>query len=288
MTTEGTATEAVLGSGPMNAASPTPAQEPVRQHRHHPLLSILISPVHPSTWAAVASVIVGFAVAVLAFSVVTTLFSTGAGLLILIVGIPIVGLGMEAARLTARAERWRMSLTDDRPLVARPYRPLDPNPSAPLETRIRTWAEAEFLDSSRWLDVVYVALLLPLAVIEFTIMVTLWATAVGFILTPLALAWTRAVPDRLHSWSGPFTPEGATAILFVLGRSCFRSPPTPPAAWSRSIARWSRGCCASTRPRPCGATTIGSAAVAPRRSSWRRASCAASSGTSTTLPSSAW
>jgi signal transduction histidine kinase len=216
MTTEGIGTGAVLGSGPMNA-SPSPAPAPVPQHRRHPLLSILISPVQPSTWAAFASVIIGFALAILAFSVVTTLFSTGAGLLIVIVGIPILGLGIEAARLTARAERWRMTLTDGRPLVARPYRPLDPNPTAPLESRIRAWAEAEFLDSSRWFDVIYVAIFLPLAVIEFTIMVTLWATAVAFVLTPLALAWARSFPDRIHFWSGPFTPEGATAILFLFG-----------------------------------------------------------------------
>ena len=218
MTTERITGGGVLGSGPMNASpSQMSAPEPVRRRRRHPIVSILISPVQPSTWAAVASVIIGFAVAIAAFSVVTTLFSTGAGLLILIVGIPILGLGIEAARLTARAERWRMSLTDSRPLVARPHRPLDPNPGAPLETRVRTWAEAEFLDPARWFDVVYVAILFPLAILEFSIMVTLWATAVAFLVTPLALAWARAVPDRIHFWSGPFTPEAATLVLFVLG-----------------------------------------------------------------------
>jgi len=180
-------------------------------------VSLLLSPVSPSTWWAVGSVLIGFAVAVTAFSVVSTLFSMGAGLLIVIVGIPILGLGIEAARLTARVERWRMTLTDDRPLVARPYRPLDPTPRAPLETRVRSWAEAEFLDASRWLDVVYVALAFPLAIIEFVITVVLWSIAVGLLLSPLALLIPRYPHGSLSFLSGPIAPEAVVGILFVLG-----------------------------------------------------------------------
>ena len=190
---------------------------PARPQARHPLVEILLAPVSPSTWWAVASVLIGFVVAVTAFSIVTTLFSTGAGLLIVIIGIPILALGIEAARLAARVERWRMSLTDARPLVARPYRPLDPTPRAPLESRIRTWAEAEFLDAARWLDVVYVALAFPLAIIEFTVTVVLWSIAVGSLLSPLALLIPRFPRGSVGWLNGPLTPDVAVAIVFVLG-----------------------------------------------------------------------
>jgi signal transduction histidine kinase len=199
------------------STGPMPGSQPDRRTGHHPLVSIMLSPFSPSTWAAGASIIIGFIVAVAAFSIVTTLFSTGAGLLIVIVGIPIVALGIEGARLTARVERWRMTLTDPRPLVARPYRPLDPTPQAPLETRLRSWAEAEFLDPSRWFDVVYVALAFPLAIIEFTIMVILWSIAVGAVLSPLALLIPRYPHGSFSLLSGMLTPDSAVAIVFVLG-----------------------------------------------------------------------
>ena len=221
MTSDEITTGTVLGSAPMNA-SPGPgtmrAPEPARRHGRHPLVSLLLSPVSPPTWWAVGSVILGFVVAVTAFSVVTSLFSTGAGLLIVIVGIPILALGIEAARLAARAERWRMTLTDGRPLVAHPYRPLDPTPRAPLESRVRGWAEAEFLDPSRWLDVVYVALAFPLAIIEFVITVVLWSIAVGLLLSPLALVIPRYPHGSITLLiGGAITPEAVVAILFVLG-----------------------------------------------------------------------
>ena len=62
-----------------------------------------------------------------AFAIVTSLLSFGAGLLIVLVGIPIIALAVEAARLYARVEVWRMTLVDDRPLIQRPHRPLPPS-----------------------------------------------------------------------------------------------------------------------------------------------------------------
>ena len=206
----------VVGSDPMSApVGPEPAAAGPRPRNL--LVTFLLSPISAASWKALVAILFGFVVAVTAFSVVSSLFSAGAGLLIVLVGIPVLGLGIEAARLFARAERWRMLLVDDRPLIARPYRPLDPTPAAPIETRVRTWAEGEFLDPARWLDVAYVAVAFPLAIIEFVIAVTLWSLAVGLLLAPAVLALARSVPDRIHLWTGAFSPEGATAALFVIG-----------------------------------------------------------------------
>ena len=89
------------------------------------------------------------------------LFSAGGSLLIWLVGIPIIALGLELAGLFARLERWRMTLVDPRPLVPHPYRPLNGMPQAPYGAWLRTWAEAEFLDASRWRDIVYFLILRP-------------------------------------------------------------------------------------------------------------------------------
>ncbi len=211
----------VVGSNPMSApVGPEPAA--AGQRPRSLLVTFLLSPISPASWKALVAILFGFVVAVTAFSIVSSLFSAGAGLLIVLVGIPILGLGIEAARLFARVERWRMLLVDDRPLIARPYRPLDPTPAAPIETRVRTWAEAEFLDPARWLDVAYVAVAFPLSIIEFVLAVTLWTISFAFLLAPLALAAARtttmtAFASRGLSWPFLFTPGEAAAALFVIG-----------------------------------------------------------------------
>ena len=69
-----------------------------------------------------------------------------------------------------------MTLVDPRPLVPHPYRPLNGMPQAPYGAWLRTWAEAEFLDASRWRDIVYFLILVPLALLEFVVSVGLWVT----------------------------------------------------------------------------------------------------------------
>jgi signal transduction histidine kinase len=213
-------TPGVVGSGPMSAPTgPDPAIAAPR--RRGPLVTFLLSPISPSTWRAVVAITLGFVVAVTSFAVVTSLFSTGASLLVLLLaGVPIIGLGIEVSRLTARVERWRMTLMDDRPLIARPYRPLDPTPAEALDRRLRSWVEAEFLDPSRWLDVAYVFVAFPLAIIEFTVAVGLWTTSIAFLLSPLVLAAARSstvFAGRGYTWPLVVTPGEVVSILFVLG-----------------------------------------------------------------------
>ncbi len=209
--------DGMVGSAPMSTA-PMPITPPATAspRGRHPIVTFLLSPLLPSTWKAVFSTVVGFVVLVTAFAVVTSLFSAGGGLLILVVGFGLVALGLEAARLTARVERWRMSLIDNRPLIARPYKTLDPQPNAPMDRRIRNWAEAEFFDSSRWLDVAYVLISFPLIVLEFTFSVVLWSMAVGFAISPLAYLATRGMLD-VHWYTGAYTPGQVVAVLFVIG-----------------------------------------------------------------------
>jgi signal transduction histidine kinase len=123
------------------------------------------------------------------------------------------------ARLFARVERWRMSMVDGQPLVPHRYRTFDPNPRSPWGPWIRQWAEAEFLDANRWLDVLYVVVALPLTAIEFAAAVLLWALSVAFLATPVLLAAARSagVQVYLGPLSGRVDPWSIAAVVFVAG-----------------------------------------------------------------------
>jgi signal transduction histidine kinase len=198
-------------------AGATPAPATPAGHSRHPITSFLLSPVDPATWRAVLAIGLGFFVAIAAISVVSALFSTGGSLLIVLVGFALVAAGIEAARIVARIERWRMTLVDPRPLYAHPYRAAELSPSEPYGPWLRRLSEAVFLDTSRWLDVAYVLVSFPLAMIEFTVAVTLWTLSVALILTPLVLVLppiTRV--DQFFAWVG-VAPGTLVGFTFLIG-----------------------------------------------------------------------
>jgi signal transduction histidine kinase len=164
-------------------------------------LSFLLSPLHPATWAATAAVLVGFWVGLFAFMTVIGLFSAGASLLVVGVGVVLAGLAVEAARIFARIERRRASWADPRPLIPHPYRPYG--------SGLRDVLYALFLDLSRWRDVVYVLVGFPLAVLEFAAVLALWIPAIGFLSMPVWFL-TGEIPFDV---SGVPAPEGAVAAL---------------------------------------------------------------------------
>jgi signal transduction histidine kinase len=174
------------------------------------LRAFVVSPLNPETWRAVAAILLGLVVAIVSIGILSTFFSTGGTLLIWLVGIPIIGLGIEFSRLVAREERWRMTWIDRRPLVAHAYRSFAWPPRAPYGTWVREWAEAEFLDANRWRDVVYVLLLVPLAVLEFVVAFGLWAAAIAFVATPAFVAGLSSIDP------GPPLDDPSWAPLLVV------------------------------------------------------------------------
>ncbi len=181
--------------------------------------AFLWSPFSLRTWRAVLAVGLGLFVSVTAVGVLSTLFSLGGSLLFVLVGIPIIGLGIEAARVFARVERWRMAMVDERPLTPHPYRPFDTEPREPWGAWVRQWAEAEFLDGNRWLDVLYVLVALPLTIIEFTVAVTLWSLSIAFIAAPLVVLAARAAGVRVFQApvAGQIDPSALGVVLLFVG-----------------------------------------------------------------------
>ena len=162
---------------------------------------ILLSPLHPATWAAAAAILVGFWVELVAFFIVIGLLSGGASLLVVGIGFLFVGLGIEWARFVARVERRRAAWVDAAPLRPHAYRPYG--------STLRDLVVAVFLDLARWRDVVYVLIAFPLAVLEFAVMFALWSLALALLSVPI---WF-VIGELAFSLPSLGVPTAAVAIL---------------------------------------------------------------------------
>ena len=67
-----------LGEGALGGAA-RPRRDPIR--------AFLLSPVHPATWSANVSLLVGLATAVVSFAFVASMFSAGASTLFALIGL---------------------------------------------------------------------------------------------------------------------------------------------------------------------------------------------------------
>jgi signal transduction histidine kinase len=152
--------------------------------------SFLLSPLDSATWRAFIAVLLGPLVTLASISVLMASWFFATSLIVVLIGIPIAGFGIEASRYFARAERWRMEIADQRPLTPHLYQPLDLRPRQPYGAWLREYGESQFLDISRWRDVVYAIVAFPLAALEFAVVLTLWVTVLGLALATLALIGT--------------------------------------------------------------------------------------------------
>ena len=138
--------------------------------------AFVLSPVHPSTWYANAAIGIGLFTGVIAFTAIVSLVSAGLTVLLIGVGVLFIVLAIEGSRLVAAVERWRVFLGEpDRP-AAHAYRP--------LRGGIVDLLRAEFADENRWRDVLYVAINMPLVIIEFAVVIAAWALALGLLTLP--------------------------------------------------------------------------------------------------------
>ena len=141
-----------------------------------PLRAFVLSPIHPATWYANGAIILGLFVGFIAFGVLATIASTGLSVLLAGIGVLLLAFAIEGSRLVARFERWRA-------FVGEPNRPLA-HPYKPLRGGVLDILRAEFGDESRWRDVLYVAVNLPLTVIEFAVVGSFWVAALVMLTMP--------------------------------------------------------------------------------------------------------
>jgi signal transduction histidine kinase len=172
-----------------------------------PVRAFLLAPIHPTTWYANGAIGIGLFSGVIAFATIVSLVSAGLTVLLVGVGFVLIVLAIEASRLFAAFERRRVYLGE-------PTRPA-PHPYRPLRGSIVDLLRAEFADESRWRDVLYVAINLPLTVIEFMVVVAVWALAFALLTLPF---WIERIGSSVAiglSSLGFVAPLGGVALLFV-------------------------------------------------------------------------
>ena len=128
----------------------------------------------------------GFPIALLSFVVLVTGLSLGVGLFITLAGLPILVLVLGIARGFATIERWRVGQVAAE-MPPAPYRPV------PAETKLlRRWF-GQLRDTQSWLDVLHGLVVLPVAVVTFSITLVWWTGALSGL---TFWFWSRYLPEN--------------------------------------------------------------------------------------------
>jgi signal transduction histidine kinase len=167
-----------------------------------PVSSFLFSPIHPSTWYANGAIVLGLLVGTGASIAIIALASAALGTLVAGIGFVLLVLVIEGSRLVARIERRRA-------FIGETVHPL-PHPYRPLRGSVAELLRAEFADESRWRDVLYVVVNLPLALLEFLVVAVIWTIALSLLTMPI---WYDAVAGAtLPAFLGPLASRDAPVV----------------------------------------------------------------------------
>lgn len=115
------------------------------------------------------------------FTLMVTLFTAGVGTAVVWVGLPVLAAAVAVARSSARFERARVHRMLGA-YIADPYQPL---PASGMKER---W-KARLSDGATWRDALYLVLLLPLGIVEFTVVVTVWSVGLAGTFLPVYCTW---------------------------------------------------------------------------------------------------
>jgi len=139
----------------------------------------------PRTYGALFYMLLSLATGVFYFTWVVTGASLSVGLLILIIGIPLLMLFLASVRVLSLVEgRIVEALLGER----MPRRPLYTQRDKPWLTRIKEM----FTDGGTWTAMLYFLLMQPLGVLYFSVAVTLLSLSLGLAAAPLALLLPHA------------------------------------------------------------------------------------------------
>ena len=159
----------------------------------NPVARALRAPIEPRTWRETLHLLLNLPVGIATFTIVVTGFALGFGLLITLVGIPILIAMLYVSRAMGWFERGRAELLLDVD-VPRPYR------SDPPSDRWWRVPVSRLSDPATWTEIVYHLLMLPIGIFTFTVAFTFWVLGLSLVLLPV-YAW--ALPQPVHlfdSW----------------------------------------------------------------------------------------
>jgi signal transduction histidine kinase len=183
----------------------------------NPIRAFVLSPIHPATWHANAAIGLGLFVGIGAFVTIAAIVSVGLTTLVAGLGVVFIAVAIEGSRRIARIERWRAFVGEPLRPIAHPYRP--------LRGGFLKVLRAEFADESRWRDVLYVAINLPLSIIEFSVAVVVWMLSLSLLTMPL---WYDAVAGG--SLPGLLAPLSSHDLPVVMLRTLLGAALLPVAA----------------------------------------------------------
>jgi signal transduction histidine kinase len=166
-----------------------PAAPPTRAN---PFVRALRAPFELRTWKETLHLLLNLPFGIATFTIVVTGFALGFGMLITLVGIPILIAMLYVSRAMGTVERVRAGALLDLD-VPRPYR-ADP----PHDRWWRVFV-SRATDPAAWIEVAYHLLLMPIGVITFTIVVTFWTVGVVLFLAPIA-GWWPETTQIIDAW----------------------------------------------------------------------------------------
>jgi signal transduction histidine kinase len=134
------------------------------------------------TWRETAYLLVDLVVGVVGFTFVVTGLSLGVGLLITLVGLPVLGLTLLGCRGGAWLELRRARMLG--------LHVPDPPPLDRTGSLFRRLSRP-LVDGVGWRAAAYFALMLPVGIVTFTVTLTIWSTALGLLTLP---AWAWSLP----------------------------------------------------------------------------------------------
>jgi signal transduction histidine kinase len=158
----------------------------------NPLVRALRAPFELQTWKETIHLLLNMPIGIATFTIIVTGFALGFGLLITLIGIPILFALLYVSRAMGTVERVRAALLLDAE-VATPYRPDPPKDS--------WWRPhlSRATDPATWIEVAYHLLLLPIGTITFTIVVTFWFVGVTMLLAPIGWLWPSST-QVIDAW----------------------------------------------------------------------------------------
>jgi len=133
----------------------------------------------PSTWLGAVHLALNLPLGILWFTLLATGLSSGVGMLVTLVGIPILMLTAMVGRGAGIVERARLRVFLGHALPD-PYRRAAPGIWSFWRTRLT--------DPALWRDLLYLLLRLPIGIMTFTVVVTLWAVPLACLASPFILA----------------------------------------------------------------------------------------------------
>ena len=193
----------------------------------NPVTRALRAPFEARTWRETFHLLFNLPVGIVTFTLIVTGLATGLGMLITLVGIPILFVTMYVSRWMASVERARAKVFLHVDVPA-PYR-ADPEPDKWWRVHV-----ARFTDPATWVEVGYHLLMLPVGIFTFTVAVVFWTLGLSLVTFPLYF-W--ALPNDVILGDGLriVTDQGTVTIGPVgVQASTRRSRWRSSSCWARS------------------------------------------------------